>query len=174
MTRYLLKRALWGFVTLFIFITIVFFAAQILMPGDFASRYRLFMTESEVDQVRKSLGLDFPLWQQYLKWLGNLVQGKLGISYFGQQPVTELLVAVLPLTIFVFGLGTVAAFLLGQWLGKITVWQRSRLVSGSTTFGATMLYTSFPPWLAFLMTYFVARHLHWVRSLFDLEASRLL
>jgi peptide/nickel transport system permease protein len=173
MARYLLKRALWGLATLFAFVTVLFFATQLLMPGDYASQYRLFLSGDEVDGIRNQLGLDLPLWKQYANWLALLLRGNLGASYQGVQ-VSEILVAVLPLTLFLFGLGTVIAFLLGLWLGKVTAWRRSRLFSGTATFGAIMLYTSFPPWLAFLMTYFVGRRLHLVRDLFDLEASRLL
>jgi peptide/nickel transport system permease protein len=174
MVRYLLKRAVWGLITLFIFLTVIFFAAQILIPGDFASQYRLFMSADEVDQIREALGIDLPLWKQYVNWLGMLARGNLGISYWNGMAVTEVLMSVLPLTIFIFGLGTAIAFSIGQWLGKVTAWRRSRLSSGAATIGAIMLYTSFPPWLAFLMTYFFARRMNVVRNLFDLEASRIL
>lgn len=173
MVRYLLKRALWGCVTLFIFVTIIFFAAQLLLPGDYASQFRLFLTEQEVDQIRESLGLNLSLWKQYLNWLQNLARGNLGISFNG-QPVSEILISVLPLSTFLFGLGTLIAFIVGQWLGKVTAWRRARLSSGVTTFGAIMLYTSFPPWLAFLMTYFVARRLQVFRNIFDLGTSHQL
>jgi peptide/nickel transport system permease protein len=173
MIRYLLKRVLWGLVTLFIFITVIFFATQILLPGDFASQYRLFLSGEEVSQLREEMGLDLPLWKQYLGWLGLLLRGNLGTSYQGVS-VSDILVTVLPLTLFLFGLGTLLAFLLGQWLGKVTAWHRSRLSSGAATFGAIMLYTSFPPWLAFLMTYFVGRRLQLVRNVFDLQPTRLI
>lgn len=173
MIRYLLKRTLWGLVTLFLFVTIIFFAAQIFLPGDYVSQFRLFLSGAQADQLRAELGLDLPLWQQYLNWLQNLLRGELGYSFNG-QPVREIMLAVLPLTIFLFGLGTVIAFLLGQWLGKVTAWRRGRLSSGAATFGAIMLYTSFPPWLAFLMTYFFARRLQAFRNVFDLQSSRLL
>ncbi|MFC2037918.1 ABC transporter permease [Chloroflexota bacterium] len=173
MTRFLLKRALWGVITLFVFVSILFFATQVLIPGDFASQFRLFASEDEVNQIRQTLGLDLPIWEQYLNWLSRLVRGDLGTSFFGAK-VTDILLAVLPLTIFLFGLGTVIAFLLGQWMGKVTAWRRTKLSSSAATFGSIMLYTSFPPWLAFLMTYFVARRLQLVRNLFDLEPSRIL
>ena len=173
MTRYLLKRALWGLVTLLIFVSIIFFTTQLLLPGDYASQYRLFLSGAEVDAIRSDLGIDLPLWKQYLNWLGLLARGNLGSSYQGLQ-VTQILVSVLPLTLFLFGLGTMLAFVLGLWLGKSTAWRRSGIYSGAATFGAIMLYTSFPPWLAFLMTYFVGRRLHVVRNLFDLESSRIL
>jgi len=171
MARYLLKRALWGIITLFIFITIIFFVAQVILPGDYASQFRLFLSGEEVDQLREGLGLNLPLWKQYLNWLQNLARGDLGLAFNG-QPVGEILLSVLPLTIFLFGLGTLIAFLGGQWLGKVTAWRSSRVSSGTATFAAIMLYTSFPPWLAFLMTYFIARRLQVFRNLFDLESSR--
>lgn len=173
MARYILKRALWGLITLFIFQTFIFFLAQILMPGDYASQFRLFLTGEEVERIRQSLGLDLSLWQQYLVWLRNILRGDLGPSFSG-PPVSEILRSVLPSTLLVFVTGTVIAFLIGQWLGKATAWRGRGVSSSSVTFSAIMLYASFPPWLAFMMSYYVGRRLDLWRSLFDFENSRLL
>jgi ABC-type dipeptide/oligopeptide/nickel transport system permease component len=53
------------------------------------------------------MGLDLPLWKQYLGWLGLLLRGNLGTSYQGVS-VSDILVAVLPLTLFLLGPGTLA------------------------------------------------------------------
>ncbi len=173
MGRYILKRAVWGLITLFIFQTAMFFLAQILMPGDYASQFRLFMTGDEVAQLRQAFGLDLPLVQQYMTWLRNILSGNLGPSFSG-RPVSEVLRSVLPNTLLIFVTGTIIAFLIGQWLGKIIAWRGSSVSSGSMTFSAIVLYASFPPWLAFLMAYYVGRRLQVWRSLFNFENSRLL
>ena len=157
MIRYLIRRALSGLLTLFLFATALFFIAQILMPGDFVSQFTMFLTPSELAEMREHLGLDLPLGEQYLHWLGNLLRGDLGISYYG-NPVGETLVHLIPPTVLVFVFGTLIAFMLGLWLGKVTSWRKPRILSGAATTTAVALYTTFPPWLAFLVTYVIGRY----------------
>jgi peptide/nickel transport system permease protein len=73
--------------------------------------------------------------------------------------VTEIIARVLPPTLLVFGVGTWIAFALGLWLGKLTSWRMPRVFRGVATAGAVALYTSFPPWLSFLMVYGLAKRL---------------
>lgn len=172
MLKYLIRRFISGLILLFIFVSIVFFAVNILLPGDWVSHMALGLTNAESTELRESLGLNLPLWQRYLHWVGNLLKGDLGRGYtaFGGlgPTVADTLKQVIPSTILVFGVGTTLAFMLGEWLGRITGWRKPDFLTGSATFSAIMLYTSFPPWLAFLLTYFLVRKFH----LFNSEASR--
>ena len=157
MTRFLIRRLLSGLVVLFVFVTIVFFLVQIIIPGDFVSQFALSLSPSQAEGLRHQLGLDLPIWQRYLLWLNGLIHGDLGRSYTlsGEgAPIFETLKPVIPPSVLVFGIGTVIAFLLGLWLGKVTAWRGPGFLSSSATFGAITLYTSFPPWLAFLAVYF--------------------
>ncbi|MBN1148066.1 MAG: ABC transporter permease [Anaerolineales bacterium] len=159
MLRYLIKRLLTGLVLLFIYVTILFFTVQAILPGDFVSQYTLGLTPGEAAALRQKLGLDTPAWQRYLYWLSHVLRGDLGTSFsiLGEgPPVTQIIAQSLPVTMLIFGLGTVVAFLLGQWLGRVAAWRGPGLMSGSITFISIALYTSFPPWLAFLMYEFVA------------------
>jgi len=163
MIRYLVKRFLTGLILLFIYVTVLFFAVQIILPGDYVSQFVLGMTQLESQQLRQQLGLDLPIWQRYFIWLSNLLHGDLGTSYspWGQgPPVSEVIAQTLPVTLLIFGVGTILAFVIGRWLGKVAAWRGPGLVSGSITFASIALYTSFPPWLAFLMIYFVVWRLN--------------
>jgi peptide/nickel transport system permease protein len=173
MVRFIFRRALSGLVVLFLFLTFVFFFAQIIMPGDFASQFALdpSLGAEEIAQIRTNLGLDQPLWKQYVYWIHSLLNGHLGTSFRG-IPVSVYLMAALPFTFLVFFTGTALAFLIGQWLGKMTAWRGPGLLSTSTMLGGITLYTTFPPWLTFLMLYFFARYLGVLRSLFNLDAPR--
>ena len=51
-----------------------------------------------VESIRRQLGLDLPLWQQYLRYLGNLLQGDLGRSYIQKTEVATLILSRLPAT----------------------------------------------------------------------------
>jgi peptide/nickel transport system permease protein len=162
MIRFIVKRLLSGLVILFLFQTAIFFAVQLTLPGDFASHYAIYLSNQEIAELRAQLGLDLPLWQSYLNWLGNLMRGDLGRSFSlrgAGDSVLATIQRVVPPTILVFGVGTALAFLLGLWLGKTTAWRGAGLLASSVTFGSIALYTSFPPWLAFLLVYFLSTEL---------------
>src|SRR6266849_5195460 len=76
--------------------TLLFFMFR-LMPG---SPLAAFISENlNADQQQAMLeqfGLDKPMWQQYFIYLGNLVQGEMGLSFFQRRPVTTILLEVLP------------------------------------------------------------------------------
>jgi len=155
MTRYLIRRILSGALIFFLFITIVFFASQIILPGDYVSQFYGLSLEGK-ETLRLQLGLNLPIWQRYFVWLGDLLRGDLGTSFSVRgtgAPVAEIIAGIVPPTVLVFGLGTALAFLLGTWLGQQTAWQTIPALSGSAVFSSIMLYTAFPPWLGFLLSY---------------------
>ncbi|HEY4458998.1 MAG TPA: ABC transporter permease [Pseudonocardiaceae bacterium] len=126
MLRYLGVRlgqailALWGVVTA------VFFALR--LSGDPA---RLLApqgaTEAAIDQLRHTLGLDVPVWQQYLNFLAGLAHGNVGYSYVQHESALLLIAQRLPYTaqlallalilsaIFGVGAGMIMALSRGKW-----------------------------------------------------------
>lgn len=155
MARYLSRRLLSGLLILFLFVSMLFFAVELLSPGDYVTQY-YWMSAEDKALLRESLGLDLPLGQRYLHWLSNLARGDLGHTYTPMglgMPILDLIKALIPSTMIVFGLGTVLAFLIGQWLGKLVAWHRSGPIASGSTLMSVLLYTSFPPWLAFLLSY---------------------
>ena len=152
MTHYLIRQTLLSIIKLFIFISIMFFFIQIMMPGDFVDQYSLFCNAECRIRIRAQLGLDLPIWQRYLQWLRQIVTLDLGNSLHG-EPIIETLKLVIPATLLVFVTGTIMAFLIGLWLGKRTAWQGSAFLSRAATLGGLTLYTTFPPWLTWLFTY---------------------
>lgn len=100
---------------------------------------------------------------QFIDWMRNFFAGDLGESVVvGGAPVLEILADKLPETLLLFVPGTVGGLLLGYWLGKRVAWGRKRWVDFVTTLGGTAFYTSFPPWLAFVMAGIFAANLRWV------------
>lgn len=156
MTRYLVKQFLTSLVKLFVFLTIMFFFIQVMIPGDFVDQFSIFCDAECRAAMRSQLGLDLPIWTRYLQWLGNIVRLDLGHSFYG-PPIVEILKDVIPPTLLVFFTGTALAFLIGLYLGKRTAWRGSSFGSRVTTLGGITLFTSFPPWLAWLVTYFIGR-----------------
>ena len=155
MARYLIRQAVLSLVKLFLFATMMFLFIQLLIPGDWVDQFSLFLSGEQEEALRAELGLNLPIWERYLDWLRKLITLDLGNSFTGER-IADVLNAVIPPTLFVFVIGTVLAFLIGMWLGKRTAWRGSGFLSSVTTLGGITLFTSFPPWLAFLMTYLLA------------------
>jgi peptide/nickel transport system permease protein len=101
--------------------------------------------------------------EQFIDWMRNFFTGDLGESVVvGGGTVLEILADKLPETLLLFVPGTVGGLLLGYWLGKRVAWGRKRWVDLVATLGGTAFYTSFPPWLAFVMAGIFAANLRWV------------
>lgn len=104
MIRYFLSRVGFGVLVLFllsVFVFVLFYVSPSdparIIAGDKA-------TEALMEQIRVNLGLDKPMYQQYLIFLGNLLQGDLGFSYRSNMPVWDLLAHRIPVTMsLVFG-----------------------------------------------------------------------
>ena len=99
MGTYIARRLLQALPTLFISSVVVFLIIR-MVPGDPARMLVGFdAPQEEVEAVRQSLGLDQPLPLQYVRWLGQVVQGDLGVSLINKFPVGDLVLAKLPATI---------------------------------------------------------------------------
>ncbi|MBR0750272.1 ABC transporter permease [Bradyrhizobium japonicum] len=87
--------------------------------------------KSAIDELRRNLGLDLPIWQQYVLFLSHAVQGDFGDSYRWQMPALQLVLERLPATIglaiaaFAFSvllsvpLGVMSAVYRGSWIDQI-------------------------------------------------------
>ena len=91
MTNTLLKRIFFLILTLLL-VTVLAFVAFSVIPGDpTSSILGLEASEEQIATLREELGLDLPLWERYIKWIGAFVTGDFGTSYNYDIPVAELL-----------------------------------------------------------------------------------
>lgn len=149
MLKFIFRRTLSGLVALLLFTFLLFVLIEVLLPGDYASPFRLSMTGDEIAAFRESLGLDRPLPVRYWFWLRNLLTSGLGQTTFRFGGGLELK-AVIPPTVLVFVIGLGIAYLLGSWLGRVTGWRSGWKSDGVTLLGIAT-YTLFPPFLGFLL-----------------------
>ena len=135
----ILKRLLAGVVLLFVVATVVFLALQ-LVPGDPARTILTGTgatpTEAAVQALREQLGLNLPVWQQYLNYLSNLATGSLGTSLQNNQPVLNLVAQRLPRTLILIATSTAVSLLLGVSIGASAArfggwWDKTVLVATS-------------------------------------------
>ncbi len=107
MFRYLIQRLLVMIPTLII-ISIAIFTIIQAPPGDFLETYMAELQSQgeavdpeKIEFLRKTYGLDQPIYIQYAKWIGGLVQGDLGYSFENSLPVNEVVGDRLALTVVV-------------------------------------------------------------------------
>jgi peptide/nickel transport system permease protein len=115
---------LWAVVTLL-------FLMFRLMPGDPLAAYiSEALTEESQRAIRAQFGLDRPLWQQYFIYLGNLVQGELGLSFHQKAPVLGIIAGAFPNTIALTLTGLVIAYAFGVVVGAFIAWKRGTWIEG--------------------------------------------
>jgi peptide/nickel transport system permease protein len=89
------------------------FALLHVAPGDPARTLAgIKASEESVQQIRQQLGLDRPLWVQYVTYVGNVAHGDLGISTVSGRPVTSILATRAPVTLFLLLGGTLVSMTL--------------------------------------------------------------
>ncbi|WP_273381925.1 ABC transporter permease [Symbiobacterium thermophilum] len=103
MTRYLIKRVL-NMIPLLFIVTIISFGVMQLAPG--GPEYVILSAEADamsdpaaVEALREKWGLNDPIHIQYFRWVGNMLKGDFGKSYYYRLPVKDVLGAALPNTI---------------------------------------------------------------------------
>ena len=125
MIAYSIRRILITIPTLFFVATVVFIAMRIA-PGDPAVAISGGKTTEEgLQAIRVQLGLDKPIWNQYIDYLKGLFRGDLGKSYKSKRPVTDLLAMNLPYTLHLVFAGTIIGILTGLPIGVLTAVKRN-------------------------------------------------
>ncbi len=136
MTQYILRRFLQMIPITFGILTLVFSLIH-LIPGDPARQIAgENAREQDIQAVRKALGLDQPLWTQYLNYLGRVVRGDLGRSFQTNEAVSKQIAQRYPATIqLAFGAMTVA-LLVAFPLGVISAIYRNSWIDNLARFFA--------------------------------------
>ena len=141
MTRYLVGRLLQTGVLLLV-VSVVVFALVTQAPGGPAILLDRNMGPAEVAQMRALLGLDQPLAVQYVRWLGQVVSGNLGVSYQAGVPVREIIGQMLPNTLLLSAAALVLTLAVALPAGVISAaWPRSatdHAVTALTLFGISV------------------------------------
>ncbi|NHA67166.1 ABC transporter permease [Phycicoccus flavus] len=126
--------------------SMIAFALPRLAPGDPA----VALVEGDaspetIAALRSEMGLDLPLWQQYLKWVGSLLHGDLGTSYILNRPVGDLILGRMDSTLELTIAATLLMVAVGMFFGvlggsRLTPWARAFVDSWNTFFLAVPAY----------------------------------
>ena len=126
MFRYIVRRGLEVIPTVLLVLTLVFLALRIL-PGDPAiAALGEYATPDAIATFRHKLGLDQPLWLQYLTFVGRALTGDFGVSMTNGTSINALLLDSLPYTIELALAATLIGIVVGVPLGAWAAVRRNR------------------------------------------------
>jgi peptide/nickel transport system permease protein len=153
MTSYLIRR-LFGLIPVLLGISILVFAFVRAIPGDPA---RVMLgeraTEEAVQQIREDMGLNRPLLEQYLKYMGGILRGDLGTSIFSQIPVADDMKRRFPATLELSLAAMLFALLVGVPLGILAAVQRNSAVD-NVAMAVALIGVSMPVfWLGMILKF---------------------
>jgi peptide/nickel transport system permease protein len=161
MPAYILRRLIQAALIL-LGISIISFALIHLLPAD-PARMVAGRTASaqQVENVRHQLGLDQPIYVQYVRYLIKLLHGDLGRSYLQRSEVTSLILPRLPATALLMVGAIFFELILGLTLGLVAALRRNTAVD-QAIMALTFVFVSMPAFLlGLLLLYFFAVYLGW-------------
>lgn len=124
--RALIQRGVESLLLFWLVVSLTFLLAH-LAPGDAAD---LLVSPSasgeEVARLRRALGLDASLPEQYARWVGGVLRGDLGDSFAQREPVTRVLARALPVSLGLGGASLALTFLVGVSVGLYQAARRGR------------------------------------------------
>lgn len=126
-------RRLVSVIPVFLLTSVIVFGLLLLVPGDPAITLAgENATAAKIAEVRAGLGLDLPIYRQYLDYLGGVVTGDLGTSLYSGESVSSIVARRLPPTIALTAVATVYAVLVALFLGIVSAVRRGGWVDRFT------------------------------------------
>ncbi|UCH26398.1 MAG: ABC transporter permease [Trueperaceae bacterium] len=163
MTSYIARRFLITIPTILGVITLAFLMIR-LAPGDPAELMMgdyVGISAEVLEDLRRKLGVDRPVHEQYVLYLTSVLTGDFGKSFRNNQPVLEEIASQLPFTFQLAVAGVVFAILLGVPAGVISALWRNSWIDYIAT-SVAMIWVSSPSfWFAILLIYVFAFMLGW-------------
>ena len=133
-----------------------------LIPGD-PARIMLgtHATEDKLTELRAALGLNEPLWRQFVLFMGNVLRGDLGTSLVYRRSVMEVIAERLPPTLFLVTYAAVLSLLLTVPLALLAAIRQNRLSDHAVRVGATLTLSMPSFWLGLILLIIFAVRLRW-------------
>jgi peptide/nickel transport system permease protein len=166
MYRYLLRRLLIAVPTL-IGVTILIFLAMRVLPGDplavilSESAGNFVLSDAELAAARASLGLDKPLHLQYLEWMGEVLTGNLGSSFWTKEPISALILRRGPITAQIAIMAVIFSWLVGIPIGLLSALWRNSIFDYLSRVTITVFIAVPSFWLGLLLVLFTVLVFTW-------------
>ena len=120
--QYILKRLVYSVITVLVLITITFFLMH-LMPGDPFTGTKAIQPEVKAALYAK-YGLDKPLPEQFIRYVGNVLHGDFGVSLLDKRPVKDIIMEAFPVSAELGIRSLIFAFFIGLLLGIVAAVKR--------------------------------------------------
>ncbi len=160
MGRYLTKRAIRGLLTVFVSVSITFFLLRLIPADPVSMMLDPKMSAETVARMTAQFGLDKPLLQQYVIYLGQLLHGNLGVSFKSRDAVSAILMQKLPWTVILLLLSITFSLSIGIPVGLKAAKKRNgafdKFINVITMVGISI----FIPFLSFALLYLFGYKLH--------------
>jgi peptide/nickel transport system permease protein len=161
MLRFILQRLL-ALIPLLLIVSLMVFSLVLLIPGDPA--YLLAgedATPEEVEAIREDMGLNRPVLVRYVAWLGAVVQGDLGTSLFSDQPVLDVILERLPVTLSLALAAAGFALVISIPAGLVAGTRPGRLADRVVTVGSSIGLAIPNFWLGLMLVLVLAINNPW-------------
>ncbi len=148
-------------ITLLIIVTITFLLMQLLPGTPFSNPEKL--TDQQLEMMEAKYGLDKPLAVQYVTYIGNLLQGDLGLSFqYEGRTVNDILSERIGPSALIGGQAVLIGIIIGLFLGIISALNHNTILDYGSVFLA-VLGMSIPAFVfAALLQYFIGVQLEWL------------
>lgn len=162
MLKYAVRRIVYMIITLWVIVTATFFLMKLLPGNPFANASAKLPPEA-LQIIIEQYGLDKPEWQQYLKYMGNIVQGDFGVSYqYPTRHVAEVIRGSFKASLELGLESLFIAILVGLALGTIAALKHNKAGDYSAMFVA-LVGISIPSFVVGpLLSLYIGVKLHWL------------
>jgi peptide/nickel transport system permease protein len=146
-------RRLLQMIPLLIGVTFVTFAIVNFVPGSPVSTMQMNpkARPEDIERITQNLGLDKPWYERYLNWLGDLVQGDMGLSLTNYTPVTDRILGVLPNTLLLTCTSLAIALMISIPLGVLSAVKHNSAFDQVSTVVVTALAAIPSFWMGLLL-----------------------
>ncbi|SEM39777.1 peptide/nickel transport system permease protein [Roseovarius azorensis] len=167
----MMRRLLFGLLTLFAISVLVFVGTEIL-PGDVAQAVLgQSATAETIAALRERLGLDQPAPLRYLAWIAGVLQGDLGVSLASDRPIAAMISSRLGNTFMLAGIAALIVVPLSLILGLLAATRPRSLIDRAVSH-LTLMSVSAPEFLiATLLVMLFAVHLNWLPAISNISSA---
>lgn len=164
MFKFVLQRLIQSIPSMIGVTIIGFFLVHIVPGGPAQAMLGPKATPLRIAQINREFGLNKPLPVQYIHWLGQLLQGNLGVSYYYNESVWSLIMTNMPRTLSIVGIGIVIAHVVSILLGSVQAYFHDTKFDYVMT-ALTYFFYSMPYfWLGIIIILIFSINLGWFPS----------
>ncbi len=164
MFRFILQRFVQAIPSLIGITIIGFFLVHVVPGGPAQAMLGPKATPLRIAQINREFGLNRPLPIQYVTWVGQLLHGNLGTSYYYNESVFSLIMTNMPRTLSLVGIGIVVAHIVSILLGSVQAYYHDTKFDYIVT-AITYFFYSMPIfWLGIIIILLFSINLNWFPS----------